>query len=129
MNNDFSMIMPGLGYGYRYQVLVLKDSGKVIMLDAIYGFLGRLSSLSSTPSNQGLGSDYNFNYGYDSNFDYNYGNEFPSDLPVEDLRSFDSSMGVEQSQYSFQNDYDFSQNPLDDFASNLNNNRWIHFLC
>jgi hypothetical protein len=99
----------------------------------IRGLLGLGSS-----SNQGFGSNYNFDYGYESNnnnldytlestdeldtfeydsnygsnSDFDYGNEFQSDLPLEDLRSFDSSM--DEQQYSFQDDYDFSQTPLED---------------
>jgi hypothetical protein len=118
------------------------------MLDVVSGLLGGLDSLSSNQegfgsdynSDYGYESNYNnnnnnFDYtlqpnndnllsfeefdnsNYDSNSDFNYGNEYPSDLPLEDLRSFDSSM--EGQQYAFQNDYDFSQIPLDDFSSNL----------
>ncbi|HJU59673.1 MAG TPA: hypothetical protein VJ583_07975 [Nitrososphaeraceae archaeon] len=141
MNNGFGMMMPGYGYGIpSFGSGGLGGGG---MLDVISGILGGLGS----SSNQGFGSNYNFDYGYESNYnnnldytlqpndddfdsfgynsnygsnsDFDYGsNEFQSDLPIEDLRSFDSSM-EEQQQYSFQDDYDFSQTPLDDFSSNL----------
>src|ERR687898_929202 len=66
----------------------------------------------------GYDSDYGYNsdsdYGYNSDSDYN--NEFQSDLPVEDLRSVDSPT---EEQFSFQNDYDFSQTQEGDFSSDL----------
>ena len=140
MNNGIGMMMPGYGYGTPSFGSGGLGGG---MLDVISGILGGLGS----SSNQGFGSNYNFDYGYESNYnnnldftlqpnyddfgsfgynsnygsnsDFDYGsNEFQSDLPIEDLRSFDSSM-EEQQQYSFQDDYDFSQTPLDDFSSNL----------
>lgn len=69
------------------------------------------------PNSGDLGSFGGYNSDYGSNSDFDYGNEFQSDLPLEDLRSFDSSMGEQQ--YSFQEDYDFSQIPIDDFSSSL----------
>src|ERR671910_2643251 len=66
----------------------------------------------------GYDSDYGYNsdsdYGYNSDSDYN--NEFQSDLPVEDLRSVDSPT---EEQFSFQNDYDFSQTPEGEFSNDL----------
>ncbi len=139
--SDYGYGMPGFGN------LGGPGGGSSGLLDVFSGLLGGLGSASS--SNQGLGSDSNFDYGYDSNYnnnnldytlqpnnddlgsfggydsnygsnsDFNYGgNEFQSDVPLEDLRSFDSSM-EEQQQYSFQDDYDFAQAPLEDFSSNL----------
>jgi hypothetical protein len=55
---------------------------------------------------------YDSDYGYNSDCDYD-NNEIQSDLPIEDLRSVDSST---EEQFSFQNDYDFSQTPEDDFS-------------
>jgi hypothetical protein len=54
-------------------------------------------------------------FGYDSDYD---NNEIQSDLPIEDLRSVDSPT---EEQFSFQNDYDFSQTPEGDFSSDLFN--------
>jgi hypothetical protein len=54
-------------------------------------------------------------FGYDSDYD---NNEIQSDLPIEDLRSVDSPT---EEQFSFQNDYDFSQTPEGDFSSDLVN--------
>ena len=134
MNNGFGSMMPGFGSGYGAPSFGSGwGSGGGGMLDVFSGLLGLGSS-----SNQGFGSNYNFDYGYESNnnnpdytlestdeldtfeydsnygsnSDFDYGNEFQSDLPLEDLRSFDSSM--DEQQYSFQDDYDFSQTPLED---------------
>jgi hypothetical protein len=52
-------------------------------------------------------------FGYDSAYD---NNEIQSDLPIEDLRSVGSPT---EEQFSFQNDYDFSQTPEGDFSSDL----------
>src|SRR5918994_86842 len=128
INNDFGM-MPGYGYGGS-------SFGSGGLLDVLSGVLG----LDSGP-NQEFESDYisdyeygsnnNLDYtlqpndemvdfGYDSDYGYNsdsdYNNEFQSDLPVEDLRSVDSPT---EEQFSFQNDYDFSQTPEGDFSSDL----------
>ena len=51
-------------------------------------------------------------FGYDSDYD----SENQPDLPIEDLRSVDSPT---EEQFSFQNDYDFSQTPEGDFSSDL----------
>jgi hypothetical protein len=134
INNGFGSMMPGFGSGYGAPSFGSGGgSGGGGMLDVFSGLLGLGSS-----SNQGFGSNYNFEYGYESNnnnldytlestdeldtfeydsnygsnSDFDYGNEFQSDLPLEDLRSFDSSM--DEQQYSFQDDYDFSQTPLED---------------
>jgi hypothetical protein len=134
MNNGFGSMMPGFGSGNGASSFGSGGgSGGGGMLDVFSGLLGLGSS-----SNQGFGSNYNFDYGYESNnnnldytlestdeldtfeydsnygsnSDFDYGNEFQSDLPLEDLRSFDSSM--DEQQYSFQDDYDFSQTPLED---------------
>ena len=133
----------GSGYGYGSPSFGsgLGGGGGGI-LDVFSGLLGGLGSSSSSSSfNQGFGSNYNSDYGYDSNYnnnldytlqpnnddlgsfgyddgnygsnsDFAYGNEFQSDVPLDDLRSFDSSM--DEQQYSFQDDYDFSQAPLED---------------
>ena len=128
INNGFGM-MPGYGYGGL-------SFGSGGLLDVLAGVLG----LDSGP-NQEFESDYisdyeygsnnNLDYtlqpndemvdfGYDSDYGYNsdsdYNNEFQSDLPVEDLRSVDSPT---EEQFSFQNDYDFSQTPEGDFLSDL----------
>ena len=143
MNNGLGMMMPGFGSGSGYDSPSFDSEigGGGGMLDVFSGLLGGLGSLSS--SNQGFGSNYNSEYGYESNYNNNldytlqpnnnddlgsfgyddnsnygynsdsdYGNEFQSDLPLDDLRSFDSSM--DEQQYSFQDDYDFSQTPLED---------------
>jgi hypothetical protein len=136
MNNGFGMMMPGYGYGSGYEYGAPSfgsGGGGGGILDVFSGLLGLGSS-----SNQGFGSNYNSDYGYESNnynldytpqsaddigafgYDSNYGsnsdfdydNEFQSASPLEDLRSFDSSM--DEQQYSFQDDYDFSQTPLED---------------
>lgn len=128
INNGFGM-MPGYGYGGS-------SFGSGGLLDVLSGVLG----LDSGP-NQEFESDYisdyeygsnnNLDYtlqpndemvdfGYDSDYGYNsdsdYDNEFQSDLPIEDLRSVDSPT---EEQFSFQNDYDFSQTPEGDFSSDL----------
>jgi len=137
INNGFGM-MPGYGYGGS-------SFGSGGLLDVLAGVLG----LDSGPnqefesdyisnyeygSNNNLGytlqpndemvdfgsdSDYGYNsdsdYGYNSDSDYD-NNEFQSDLPIEDLRSVDSPT---EEQFSFQNDYDFSQTPEGDFPSDL----------
>ena len=129
INNGFGM-MPGYGYGGS-------SFGSGGLLDVLSGVLG----LDSGP-NQEFESDYisdyeygsnnNLDYtlqpndervdfGYDSDYDYNSdsdydNNEFQSDLPIEDLRSVDSPT---EEQFSFQNDYDFSQTPEGDFSSDL----------
>src|ERR671911_556872 len=128
INNGFGM-MSGYGYGGS-------SFGSGGLLDVLSGVLG----LDSGP-NQEFESDYisdyeygsnnNLDYtlqpndemvdfGYDSDYGYNsdsdYNNEFQSDLPVEDLRSVDSPT---EEQFSFQNDYDFSQTPEGDFSSDL----------
>jgi hypothetical protein len=141
MNNGLGMMMPGYGYGSGYGSPSFGSGvgGGSGILDVFSGILGGLGSSSS--SNQGFGSNYNFDYGYESSYnnnldytlqpnsddlvgfgyddsnygsnsDFDYGDEFQSDLPLEDLRSFDSSM--DEQQYSFQDDYDFSQTPLED---------------
>src|SRR5918994_376793 len=127
-NKGFGM-MSGYGYGGS-------SFGSGGLLDVLSGVLG----LDSGP-NQEFESDYisdyeygsnnNLDYtlqpndemvdfGYDSDYGYNsdsdYNNEFQSDLPVEDLRSVDSPT---EEQFSFQNDYDFSQTPEGDFSSDL----------
>jgi hypothetical protein len=129
INNGFGM-MPGYGYGGS-------SFGSGGLLDVLSGVLG----LDSGP-NQEFESDYisdyeygsnnNLDYtlqpndemvdfGYDSDYGYNSdsdydNNEFQSDLPIEDLRSVDSPT---EEQFSFQNDYDFSQTPEGDFSSDL----------
>jgi hypothetical protein len=129
INNGFGM-MPGYGYGGS-------SFGSGGLLDVLSGVLG----LDSGP-NQEFESDYisdyeygsnnNLDYtlqpndemvdfGYDSDYGYNSdsdydNNEFQSDLPIEDLRSVDSPT---EEQFSFQNDYDFSQTPEGDFLSDL----------
>ena len=129
INNGFGM-MPGYGYGGS-------SFGSGGLLDVLSGVLG----LDSGP-NQEFESDYisdyeygsnnNLDYtlqpndemvdfGYDSDYGYNSdsdydNNEFQSDLPIEDLRSVDSPT---EEQFSFQNDYDFSQTPEGDFPSDL----------
>ena len=128
INNGFGM-MPGYGYGGS-------SFGSGGLLDVLSGVLG----LDSGP-NQEFESDYisdyeygsnnNLDYtlqpndemvdfGYDSDYGYNsdsdYDNEFQPDLPIEDLRSVDSPT---EEQFSFQNDYDFSQTPEGDFSSAL----------
>src|ERR687897_485345 len=128
INNGFGM-MSGYGYGGS-------SFGSGGLLDVLSGVLG----LDSGP-NQEFESDYisdyeygsnnNLDYtlqpndemvdfGYDSDYGYNsdsdYNNEFQSDLPVEDLRSVDSPT---EEQFSFQNDYDFSQTPEGAFSSDL----------
>ena len=129
INNGFGM-MPGYGYGGL-------SFGSGGLLDVLSGVLG----LDSGP-NQEFESDYisdyeygsnnNLDYtlqpndeivdfGYDSDYGYNSdsdydNNEFQSDLPIEDLRSVDSPT---EEQFSFQNDYDFSQTPEGDFSSDL----------
>ena len=128
INNGFGM-MSGYGYGGS-------SFGSGGLLDVLSGVLG----LDSGP-NQEFESDYisdyeygsnnNLDYtlqpndemvdfGYDSDYGYNsdsdYNNEFQSDLPVEDLRSVDSPT---EEQFSFQNDYDFSQTQEGDFSSDL----------
>jgi hypothetical protein len=129
INNGFGM-MPGYGYGGS-------SFGSGGLLDVLAGVLG----LDSGP-NQEFESDYisdyeygsnnNLDYtlqpndemvdfGYDSDYGYNSdsdydNNEFQSDLPIEDLRSVDSPT---EEQFSFQNDYDFSQTPEGDFSSDL----------
>src|ERR687898_2742263 len=127
-NKGFDMM-----YGYGYGGSSFGSGG---LLDVLSGVLG----LDSGP-NQEFESDYisdyeygsnnNLDYtlqpndemvdfGYDSDYGYNsdsdYNNEFQSDLPVEDLRSVDSPT---EEQFSFQNDYDFSQTPEGDFSSDL----------
>src|ERR687897_356408 len=71
-------------------------------------------------SDYGYNSDSDYGYNSDSDYGYNsdsdYGNEFQSDLPIEDLRSVDSPT---EEQFSFQNDYDFSQTPEGAFSSDL----------
>ena len=137
INNGFGM-MPGYGYGGS-------SFGSGGLLDVLAGVLG----LDSGPNQEfesdyisdyeygsnnnldytlqpndgmvdfGYDSDYGYNsdsdYGYNSDSDYGY-NEFQSDLPIEDLRSVDSPT---EEQFSFQNDYDFSQTPEGDFSSDL----------
>jgi hypothetical protein len=121
INNGFGM-MPGYGYGGS-------SFGSGGLLDVLSGVLG----LDSGP-NQEFESDYisDYEYGSNNNLDYtlqpndemvdfgydsDYGyNEFQSDLPIEDLRSVDSPT---EEQFSFQNDYDFSQTPEGDFSSDL----------
>ena len=128
INNGFGM-MSGYGYGGS-------SFGSGGLLDVLSGVLG----LDSGP-NQEFESDYisdyeygsnnNLDYtlqpndemvdfGYDSDYGYNsdsdYNNEFQSDLPVEDLRSVDSPT---EEQFSFQNDYDFSQTPEGEFSNDL----------
>src|SRR5215207_7726758 len=123
INNGFGM-MPGYGYGGS-------SFGSGGLLDVLAGVLG----LDSGP-NQEFESDYisDYEYGSNNNLDYtlqpndgmvDFGynsdsdydnNEFQSDLPIEDLRSVDSPT---EEQFSFQNDYDFSQTPEDDFSSDL----------
>ena len=129
INNGFGM-MPGYGYGGS-------SFGSGGLLDVLAGVLG----LDSGP-NQEFESDYISNYeygsnnnldytlqpndemvdfGYDSDYGYNsdsdyHNNEFQSDFPIEDLRSVDSPT---EEQFSFQNDYDFSQTPEGDFSSDL----------
>ena len=144
MNNGFGMMTPGFGYGTPS--FGMGGGGSGGLLDVFSGLLGGLGS-SPSFNQEGFGSDYNSDYEYESNYnnnnfdytiqpnsgdlgsfggynsdygsnsDFDYGNELQSDLPVEDLRSFDSSMGEQQ--YSFQDDYDFSQIPIDDFSSSL----------
>ncbi len=58
---------------------------------------------------------YDSDYGYNSDCDYD-NNEIQSDLPIEDLRSVDSSTAE---QFSFHNNYDFSQTSEGDFSSDL----------
>src|SRR5918995_686757 len=128
INNGFGM-MSGYGYGGS-------SFGSGGLLDVLSGVLG----LDSRP-NQEFESDYisdyeygsnnNLDYtlqpndemvdfGYDSDYGYNsdsdYNNEFQSDLPVEDLRSVDSPT---EEQFSFQNDYDFSQTQEGEFSNDL----------
>jgi hypothetical protein len=137
INNGFGM-MPGYGYGGS-------SFGSGGLLDVLAGALG----LDSGPNQEfesdyisdyeygsnnnldytlqpndemvdfGYDSDYGYNsdsdYGYNSDSDYD-NNEFQSDLPIEDLRSVDSPT---EEQFSFQNDYDFSQTPEGDFSSDL----------
>ena len=137
INNGFGM-MPGYGYGGS-------SFGSGGLLDVLSGVLG----LDSGPNQEfesdyisdyeygsnnnldytlqpndemvdfGYDSDYGYNsdsdYGYNSDSDYD-NNEFQSDLPIEDLRSVDSPT---EEQFSFQNDYDFSQTPEGDFSSDL----------
>ena len=129
INNGFGM-MPGYGYGGS-------SFGSGGLLDVLSGVLGL-----DTGPNQEFESDYisdyeygsnnNLDYtlqpndemvdfGYDSDYGYNSdsdydNNEFQSDLPIEDLRSVDSPT---EEQFSFQNDYDFSQTPEGDFSSDL----------
>jgi hypothetical protein len=129
INNGFGM-MPGYGYGGS-------SFGSGGLLDVLSGVLGLDSG-----SNQEFESDYisDYEYGSNNNLDYtlqpndeivdfgsdsDYGynsdsdydnNEFQSDLPIEDLRSVDSPT---EEQFSFQNDYDFSQTPEGDFSSDL----------
>ena len=129
INNGFGM-MPGYGYGGS-------SFGSGGLLDVLSGVLG----LDSGP-NQEFGSDYISDYeygsnnnlddtlqpndemvdfGYDSDYGYNSdsdydNNEFQSDFPIEDLRSVDSPT---EEQFSYQNDYDFSQTPEGDFSSDL----------
>ena len=137
INNGFGM-MPGYGYGGS-------SFGSGGLLDVLAGVLG----LDSGPNQEfesdyisdyeygsnnnldytlqpndemvdfGSDSDYGYNsdsdYGYNSDSDYD-NNEFQSDLPIEDLRSVDSPT---EEQFSFQNDYDFSQTPEGDFLSDL----------
>ena len=137
INNGFGM-MPGYGYGGS-------SFGSGGLLDVLSGVLG----LDSGPNQEfesdyisdyeygsnnnldytlqpndemvdfGYDSDYGYNsdsdYGYNSDSDYD-NNEFQSDLPIEDLRSVDSPT---EEQFSFQNDYDFSQTSEGDFSSDL----------
>jgi hypothetical protein len=129
INNGFGM-MPGYGYGGS-------SFGSGGLLDVLSGVLGLDSG-----RNQEFESDYisDYEYGSNNNLDYtlqpndemvdfgsdsDYGynsdsdydnNEIQSDLPIEVLRSVDSPT---EEQFSFQNDYDFSQTPEGDFSSDL----------
>lgn len=141
--SDYGYGMPGFG---NLGGPGIGGGGSGGLLDVFSGLLGGLGS-SPSFNQEGLGSDYNSDYEYESNYnnnnfdytiqpnsrdlgsfggynsdygsnsDFDYSNEFQSDLPLEDLRSFDSSMSEQQ--YSFQDDYDFSQIPIDDFSSSL----------
>ena len=144
--SDYGYGMPGFG---NLGGPGIGGGGSGGLLDVFSGLLGGLGSASSSnqgldsdynfdygydskyndnnnnldytlqPNNDDLGSFRGYDSNYGSNSDFNYGgNEFQSDVPLEDLRSFDSSM-EEQQQYSFQDDYDFAQAPLEDFSSNL----------
>ena len=129
INNGFGM-MPGYGYGGS-------SFGSGGLLDVLSGVLG-LDSGSNQEFESDYISDYEYgsnnnldytlqpndemvDFGYDSDYGYNSdsdydNNEFQSDLPIEDLRSVDSPT---EEQFSFQNDYDFSQTPEGDFPSDL----------
>ena len=137
INNGFGM-MPGYGYGGS-------SFGSGGLLDVLSGVLGLDSGSNQEfesdyisdyeygsnnnldytlqPNDEmvdfGYDSDYGYNsdsdYGYNSDSDY-HNNEFQSDLPIEDLRSVDSPT---EEQFSFQNDYDFSQTTEGDFSSDL----------
>jgi hypothetical protein len=129
INNGFGM-MPGYGYGGS-------SFGSGGLLDVLSGVLG-LDSGSNQEFESDYISDYEYrsnnnldytlqpndemvDFGYDSDYGYNSdsdydNNEFQSDLPIEDLRSVDSPT---EEQFSFQNDYDFSQTPEGDFSSDL----------
>jgi hypothetical protein len=127
INNGFGM-MPGYGYGGS-------SFGSGGLLDVLSGVLGLDSgpnqefgsdyisdyeygsnnNLDDTlqPNDEMVDVGYDSDYGYNSDSDYGYNsdsdydnNEFQSDLPIEDLRSVDSPT---EEQFSFQNDYDFSQ--------------------
>ena len=145
INNGFGM-MPGYGYGgssfgsgglldVLSGVLGLdsgpnQEFGSDYISDYEYGSNNNLDD-TLQPNDEmvdfGYDSDYGYNsdsdYGYNSDSDYGYNsdsdydnNEFQSDLPIEDLRSVDSPT---EEQFSFQNDYDFSQTPEGDFSSDL----------
>jgi hypothetical protein len=145
INNGFGM-MPGYGYGgssfgsgglldVLSGVLGLdsgpnQEFGSDYISDYEYGSNNNLDD-TLQPNDEmvdfGYDSDYGYNsdsdYGYNSDSDYGYNsdsdydnNEFQSDFPIEDLRSVDSPT---EEQFSFQNDYDFSQTPEGDFSSDL----------
>src|ERR671910_342684 len=135
-NNGFNMM-----YGYGYGGSSFGSGGLLDVLSGVLGLdsgpnqefesdyisdyeYGSNNNLDYTlqPNDEmvnfGYDSDYGYNsdsdYGYNSDSDYN--NEFQSDLPVEDLRSVDSPT---EEQFSFQNDYDFSQTPEGEFSNDL----------
>jgi len=137
INNGFGM-MPGYGYGGS-------SFGSGGLLDVLSGVLGLDSGRNQEfesdyisdyeygsnnnldytlqPNDEMVDFGYDSDYGYNSDSDYGYNsdsdydnNEFQSDLPIEDLRSVDSPT---EEQFSFQNDYDFSQTPESDFSSDL----------
>src|ERR671912_2638869 len=141
IDNDFGM-MPGYGYGgssfgsgglldVLSGVLGLESGPNQeyesdYISDYEYGSNNNLDYTLQPNDGMvdfGYDSDYGYNsdsdYGYNSDSDYGYNsdsdydnNEFQSDLPIEDLRSVDSPT---EEQFSFQNDYDFSQTPEGDF--------------